>query len=148
MSKEIRYTGAGFNSAATGRLGQNETVELDDDMADHYLEEHAFVEVGSDDDPVDADGEAAANYDPAVTADDVSTEGEMTESAQAADAEDDFATLTGVGEVTAQNLRDAGYGSFSDLAGADTAEIAAVDGVSDTLAESLTEQVQDSDDEG
>ena len=147
MSKEIRYTGAGFNSAATGRLGENETVELDDDVADHYLEEHSFVEVGSDDDPVDADGEAAPEYDPAVTSEDVSVEGEITASAQEADSEDDFATLTGAGEVTAQNLRAAGFESFDDLASADSAEVAAVEGVSDTLAESLVEQVQDPDSE-
>lgn len=148
MSKEIRYTSAGFNSAATGRVGKNETVELeDDDLADHYIEEHDFVEVGSDDDPFDGEGEAAPEYDPAVTSDDVSVEGEMTESAQEADAEDDFGTLTGVGEVTAQNLRAAGFESFDDLGSADAAEVAAVEGVSDTLAESLVEQVQDPDDE-
>lgn len=145
MSKEIRHTGGGFSSAATGYVEPNGTTELDDDLADHYIENHAFVEVGSQEDDYD---DSAEEYDPVVDSDDVSVEGEMAESAEAADAEDDFGTLTGVGEATAENLRSAGFESFDDLGSSSVEEIAEVNGVSDSLAASLKEQVQEPDADG
>lgn len=144
MTPTIRHTGNGFSSAGTGYVGANETVEVEDETAEHYVENHSFEYADGDGDS-EGEGDAAEEYDPAVTADDVSVEGEMVESAQAADSEDDFATLSGVGEATAESLRGAGFESFDDLGSASVEEIAEVNGVSDTLAASLREQVQEPD---
>jgi large subunit ribosomal protein L32e len=47
--------------------------------------------------------------------------------------------LEGVGEATAEKLRDAGFGSVADVRAADTDELTDVDGISESLATELAD---------
>jgi hypothetical protein len=52
-----------------------------------------------------------------------------------------FEDLDGVGEARADDLRDAGYETIGDLRDAGASELADIDGVSESLAASITDQV-------
>jgi large subunit ribosomal protein L32e len=60
------------------------------------------------------------------------------ESDEGTDAES-LTDLEGVGEATAEKLRDAGFGSVADVRAADTGELVDVDGISESLASELAD---------
>lgn len=53
-------------------------------------------------------------------------------------SESDLTTLDGVGESTAENLRNAGFGTVDDVTNASRDDLVAVDGVGEALADDLT----------
>jgi predicted flap endonuclease-1-like 5' DNA nuclease len=55
---------------------------------------------------------------------------------------DGFTTLDGVGDATAEHLRDAGYETFNDLRNASVDDLASVESITDGKAESIADQVQ------
>lgn len=62
-----------------------------------------------------------------------------------ADDEDDLEALKGVGEATADDLRDADYHTFDDLREASIEDLADVNGVSQSLAQDIHEQLDGED---
>ena len=61
------------------------------------------------------------------------------ESESEEDTAESLTDLEGVGEATADKLRDAGFESAADVHAADTDELADVDGVSESLANELAD---------
>lgn len=51
--------------------------------------------------------------------------------------------IDGVGDATAESLREAGYASFDALRDATIDDLVVIDGISESLATSITEEVQD-----
>lgn len=86
--------------------------------------------------PVARDTEERVNDEPAGDADEVDAVEEAP-----TPAEGQLEDLSRVGESKADALREAGYETISDLQAAPEENIAAADGISDSLAASIKEQV-------
>ena len=122
MSDTQRYTFTGINHRKDGELLESGTeVELTD--SEYAAAPHKFEPVSD----ADASSESSAN------------------AAADSDGEDtDFTGLDGVGPATADELHAAGYDSFADLREASVDDLTDVTNVSADDAESIHEQIDDS----
>lgn len=120
MATEIRHTGAGFNSEATGELDADETVVLEDDAATRFVEEYQFEYVD----------EEADTAEPAAEAE-----------TEPGSEEETLTDLEGVGASTARDLRSAGYETFDDLRAADEGEIVDRTGIRPPLVSAIKDQL-------
>lgn len=67
---------------------------------------------------------------------------EQSDATSTFDDPDDLQALTGVGESTADDLRDDGYTTLDDLREASIEDLADVDGVSQSLAQDIHDQLE------
>lgn len=126
MTEQVTYTGTAraFSTAAHGGMlaKQNETVEVGDELAAFLVENHDFERVAGD-----SEGEAEAE------------DGDLDDS----EAGEWLTDFEGVGPAKADALEDAGYGTVEQVEDATVEDLAAVDGVSESDAETIKSGVGD-----
>lgn len=114
--------------------------DLSEEQAEQYRSHALFGE-----DWVDVDGEtdAGTESDPASESDTTEQDTEESTDESEETVEDDFTMLNGVGDATAEHLRDAGYTTFDDLLNTSAEELADVDGITESKAVSIHEQLSE-----
>jgi len=126
MTRYHLKDGAGGHRDESGeRHTAGDTVSFDDEPPAAIADKFETVES-------DADADETAD-----AADEASEDGDATEGT-------DFTDLDGVGPATADELRAAGYDSFADLREASVDDLTDVTNVSADDAESIHEQIDDS----
>ena len=132
MATTVRYLGPGTytDHGRSFKARPDTEHDLPDEQAEEYLSHELFGDrwerVGEDADILEAAEEDAETAD-----DDATPEAEG----------DDLQSLTGVGKSTAENLDAKGFGSFDAIREASVADLAGVQNVSESDAESLKEQL-------
>jgi large subunit ribosomal protein L32e len=113
-------------------------LAVDDDTEAEVEESDAEDEADAESEADDADDEAT---DAATEADDA--DDEATDAEPAVDEDRDLDDIAGVGPSKADALRDAGFTSVTDLAGADQEAVADVEGIGNALAARIKADVGD-----
>ena len=96
------------------------------------------IEKNEEFDPTESELRAFGDRIEEVESSDSSAADDDAEPEEDADAES-LTDLEGVGEATAEKLRDAGFESVADVRAADADDLADVDGLSESLADELTD---------
>jgi len=146
---ELTWTGSGvFSDPARNFTARPDTThDFDEDRAEEYLGHQSDNwNRPEDEDSTDPGTESSGERENEGNEDDASDASEIDGSEEAdsgSKSNDDFTDLDKVGDAKAEGLRDAGYASFADLDDASVDELSDVDGVSQSLAENIDEQINE-----